>query len=160
MRYCYLGPVIFAKYTPQTTSVLYRGCGNQQCKYRKYTQNGNFCNQCGDKISDLQATETVQYPDCEVRGRLLMSLDLSEDSICLQEFGNVPDDGYHLFLPNQMRNHPRDFNSDEEAFVDFSTIDIHSEIDWLNLTFVKQIEAFRTLYQSVEVRWILMTYNA
>jgi len=159
MRYCYIGPVIFAKYTPQTTSVQYRGCGNKKCKYCKCTQKGNFCSECGDKISDLQATETVQYPDCEVRGRLLMSLDLSEASICLQEFGNVPN-GYHLILPNQNRNNPRDFESEGETFVDLSTIDIHSEIYWLNRAFVKEIEAFRTLYQSVEVRWISMTYDA
>lgn len=163
MHGSYIGPVIVAEYDIRERPVPYRNCGNKSCpRYAKHKkpQTGKFCNQCGSEIITFHdRTEQYVFPEWRDVDDALSKAGLDSDSISLNNF--VEMSVCHLYEPLHERECVREFNVgtfDDAVLFDMEGIDIEAEKKWLSTAYAKEIELLKTLYVSVDVKWLVINW--
>lgn len=143
----YVGPYIEikAKELTQTVSFQYRGCTNSICNKKDTSQVGNFCSQCGQPITLIDAEEEEQVDVYEALENLkIENLDPgSEDKDYIRLYPN------HDELVTVSANIKYDGLSE-----DLSNLDIQEEIDKVKVLFSKELRLLEETYGAKPViKW-------
>lgn len=150
----YCGPIVVAKVTSKSKSDMVRKCPKCNCK----RDGAKFCLQCGSKIEFVVGPVVfIQYPHSSDVFLAFKAANLSDKIEALHHDQHlVYDKGYDIYTPNEDRNHPRGFTQIEAEYctIDIDDINVQSEKDWLATAFAPEIAILKSVYESVEIKWV------
>lgn len=152
----YLGPVFMAETSQAEVVKPYKACSNEACPNK--LQEGNFCVSCGAKIIEKHDhSVTIKTPIYGDIDKAFHSNNMV-DTLYLRD---VDFDNWHVYLPNQARNQPREFwNHDSAYFVcDPTVLDFNAEREWLKTAYAKEMAVLQSLYKYVNVEWLLINFR-
>lgn len=148
----YFGPVIVAEYENREKATSVRKCLNDKCNRRK-PLNDKFCPQCGVEATSVSGpNETYIYPSEKDLSEAFekFGLDIEDERIFQQDY--LMDDYFHVFTSNipglSRKTYP------ENCYIDMEEFDIKAEKKWLEETHAIEIQALKSVYKSVSIKWI------
>lgn len=152
----YVGPVVLAKKFSRQMNQTKVGCSNTVCQRYQKHQEGKFCNECASPIKPFPGKMIVkEYPTYADVVSDWERIGLPEDDLFLNNFCPRPPgyDFWHLSNSREI-NHPEHFVIYDNEF------SIEAELANFKEKFAKHLEAMRSLYEEIEIRWAFANWES